>query len=294
MRVNGLDVARRPGDKQVDSHRGAEFSRGRVRTMPPLKLALVLESLGRPLREALDVAAMLGPAGIQVDAAGPLAPDALTQTGRREFRNLLRSRDLELAALGCPLRHGFDVAENLDRRIAHVKNVLSLAYDLGQRIVIAHGGRLDLDEQHACFPFLRDSLTDLARHGDRVGAVLALEAGVASPAAVVTLLDRFDTAGLGVNLDPCSLLMHDHDPVLAVRTWQRRITHVHARDARRSRPDREAAEVALGAGDVDWTALLGALEEVGYHGPLTIKRGRARDPVAEMRSAIEFLRRLVG
>jgi sugar phosphate isomerase/epimerase len=255
---------------------------------------LVLESLGLPLREALDVAATLGTVGIQVDAAGPLAPDALTQTGRREFRNLLRSRNLELVALGCPLRHGFDVAENLDRRIGHVKNVLGLAYDLGPRIVVAYGGRLDLDDQHASFPFLRDSLADLARHGDRVGAILSLEAGAETPAAVATLLDRFDTAGLGVNLDPCSLLMHGHDPVLAVRTWQRRITHVHARDARSGRPDRGAAEVALGAGDVDWTSLLGALEEVGYHGPLTIKRGRTSDPVAEMRSAIQFLRRLAG
>ena len=35
-----------------------------------------------------------------------LAPDRLSQTGRREFRHLLRGHNLELTAVGCPLRRG--------------------------------------------------------------------------------------------------------------------------------------------------------------------------------------------
>jgi sugar phosphate isomerase/epimerase len=262
--------------------------------MSLLKLAVVLESLGRPVREALDIAATLGVTGVQVDAAGPLAPSQLTQTGRREFRHLLRARGLELVALGCPLRHGFDHAEGLEARVELVRQTLSLAYDLGPRVVIAYGGPLDLDEKHPAFPFLHDSLTDLARHGDRVGATLALETGVEALETVPLLLARFDSAGLGLNLDPASLLLHRHDPLTAVRAWKERIVHVHARDARPGRPDRGAIEVPLGAGDVDWIAFLGALEEVGYRGALTIKRGPTADPRGELLAGVRFLRRLIG
>ena len=33
----------------------------------------------------------MGVAGIQVDAAGDLSPNQLSETGRREFRNILRA-----------------------------------------------------------------------------------------------------------------------------------------------------------------------------------------------------------
>ena len=51
-------------------------------------------------------------AGVQVDAVGDLSPDRLTETGRRELKNLLRTYDQELTALNCPLRRGLDVPEN--------------------------------------------------------------------------------------------------------------------------------------------------------------------------------------
>ena len=84
--------------------------------MHSLRLGIHLESLGLPLRRGLQEAARLGVAGVQLDAAGDLSPHALSQTGRRELRHLLRSHNLELTALGCPLRHGLDAPENQDAR----------------------------------------------------------------------------------------------------------------------------------------------------------------------------------
>src|SRR6516162_1063668 len=98
--------------------------------MNRLKIGIRLESLELPLRRALQEAERLGVAGVQVDAAGDLAPNALSQTGRREFRHLLRSHNLELTALGCPLRHGLDTPENQEQRIDYVRKVLSLSFDL--------------------------------------------------------------------------------------------------------------------------------------------------------------------
>src|SRR5437868_5844771 len=101
--------------------------------MKRLTLGIRLESFGLPLRKALAESSRLGVSGVQVDAAGDLSPSQLSQTGRREFRHLLRSYNLELTALGCPLRHGLDIAENQQPRLEHIRNVMSLSFDLGPR-----------------------------------------------------------------------------------------------------------------------------------------------------------------
>ena len=58
--------------------------------MKPLRIGIVVESTQLPLRSAVEAAARMGARGIQVDAVRDLAPEALGETGRREFRNLLR------------------------------------------------------------------------------------------------------------------------------------------------------------------------------------------------------------
>src|SRR5579883_1367750 len=92
------------------------------------KIGIRLESLGLPLRRGLLEAERLGVSGVQVDAVGDLAPKALSETGRREFRHLLRAHNLELTALGCPLRRGLDATEDQQPRIEHVQKVLSLRF----------------------------------------------------------------------------------------------------------------------------------------------------------------------
>jgi sugar phosphate isomerase/epimerase len=262
--------------------------------MPRMQIGVVLESLGRPLREGLRLASALGVAGVQIDAAGPLAPEQLSQTGRKEFRHLLRSLNLELTALGCPLRHGFDVEAGLDRRIAYVQSALTLAYDLGPRVVIACAGLIPEDEQQPARQFLQHGLTAVGRHGERVGATLALEAGLEAPGVLKALLGRITPGGLAVHVDPATLLGRGHDPAAAVREFATLVVHAQARDTRPHRPDRDAQEVPLGGGDVDWTAFLGALEEVGYHGWLTIKRGPSANPAADIQAGVALLQRLVG
>jgi sugar phosphate isomerase/epimerase len=262
--------------------------------MARYRLGIRLESLGKPLRLALQVASSLGVSGVRVDAVGDLAPDNLSQTGRREIRNLLRSYHLELTALGCPLRHGLAVEQGLEARLAHVSKVLSLAYELGPRIVVTSAGAIPQEEANPARLILRDSLTSLGRHGERVGATLALEAGQEPPATLRTFLSTLTCGGLGVDVDPATLLMRGLDPYQCVRELSGLIVHVHPRDARVTGADRDAQEVPLGHGDIDWTAFLGALEEVGYHGWLTIKRGLSTDPVADIKAGVAFLRRLIG
>jgi sugar phosphate isomerase/epimerase len=262
--------------------------------MSKLKIGIYLESLGLPLRRALQQAERLGVTGVQVDAVGDLSPNVLTQTGRREFRHLLRSHNLELTALGCPLRRGLDSPDNLEGRIDHLRRVLSLAFDLGPRIAIVQAGKIPEDPEDPTGMFLTESLWTLGQHGDRVGATLALETGWESGQVLRAFLDRFDIGSLGVNYDPANLLMHGFDVFDSLRALSGKIVHAHAKDARAARTSRAAQEVPLGHGDIDWMHFLAALEEIEYRGWLVIEREVGDNRVADIASGVAFLRRFVG
>jgi sugar phosphate isomerase/epimerase len=263
--------------------------------MNRLKIGVRLESLGLPLRKALQHVAGLGVGGVQVDSVGDLSPSRLGETGRREFRHLLRSYNLELTALGCPLRHGLDVAEDQQPRLEHVRKVMQLSYDLGPRRVVLEAGRLPTPEEAGTprAALLDEAMTELSRFGDRVGVLLCLETGLESGQAMREYLDRFDTGSLGVNLDPANLLINGFDVPESIRALHGKVYHSHAKDARKGRVSRAAQEVPVGAGDIDWMAYLGALEEVEYRGWLTIERETGDNRVADVDAAVAFLRRFL-
>jgi sugar phosphate isomerase/epimerase len=262
--------------------------------MNRMKIGIHLECLGLPLRQALSQAQRLGVGGVQVDAQGDLAPNALTQTGRREFRNLLRAHNLELTALGCSLRRGLDSAEDQQPRLEHVRKVMALSFDLGPRVVVVQAGAVPDDLDSPRGRLLKEALDDLGPYGDRTGVRLALETGLESGAALAAFLKRFDAGSLGANLDPANLLLHGFDPYEAVRDLGALIVHSHAHDARRASASRTAQEVPVGHGDIDWLRYLEALEEVEYRGWLTVEREQGDNRLADVAASVAFLRRLVG
>jgi L-ribulose-5-phosphate 3-epimerase len=258
------------------------------------KIGVRLESLGLPLRPALEQVRRMGVTGVQVDAVGDLGPERLSQTGRREFRNLLRVHNLELTALGCPLRRGLDVPDGQEERIDRLRDTLAMSFDLGPRIVIVEAGRIPETEDDPRLVLMTEALLALGQHGDRVGATLALETGLNNGAVVRKFLDRFDTGGLGVNFDPANFMMHGFNLYESARVLREKIVHTHAKDAREAGASRQAQEVPLGHGDIDWLTYLGVLEEIDYRGWLTIEREGGDNRVAELAAGVQFLRRLVG
>jgi len=260
--------------------------------MARLKIGIDLAALELPLRRALEEAQRLTVAGVQLDAAGDLAPRQLSETGRRQVRQWLRVHDLECAALRCPLRRGLDVAENQEARIDHVKEVMSLSFDLGPRVVAVEAGRPPEGDEPAARRF-REALDALARHGDRVGVTLALETGQESGEKFRALLEQFDTGSLAANFDPANLLIHGHGPYESARALHGRIAHLVARDARRAGASRAAQEVPLGHGDIDWLYFMGVLEEIGYRGWVTVARESGADRPADVAAGVAFLRRVI-
>jgi L-ribulose-5-phosphate 3-epimerase len=271
--------------------------------MGQIKLGISLKSLGLPFRRSLGPAQKLGVAAIELEATGELLPQSLTQTGRREITHLLRSHDLGVSALVCPLRRGLDVAEDLEPRMEQIRLTMALAFDFGPRLVIIQAGKISEPSPGAGEPsrvkerltddspaaLMRESLDALGRHGDRTGVTIALDTGLDSPEAMMTFLKRFDVGSLAVNFNPANLVISGHDPYGAVRTFNKRMAHAHAQDARRISPNRMAT-VPLGHGDLDWMQLLANFEEIEYRGGLTI----LGDSGAELMAGVSFLRRFVA
>jgi sugar phosphate isomerase/epimerase len=260
--------------------------------MARLKIGIDLTALELPLRRGLEEAQRLSVAGVQFDAVGELAPRQLSETGRRQLKQWLRAHDLEAAALRCPLRRGLDVAENQEARIDHIKDVMSLSFDLGPRLVLIEAGRPPEGDEAAARRF-HEALEALGRYGDRTGTTLALETGPEIGEKLRALLEQLDTGSLAANLDPANLLMHGHSPFESARALHGRIAYVSARDARRAGANRAAQEVPLGHGDIDWLFFLGVLEEVGYRGWITVVREGGTNRRTDVASGVAFLRRVV-
>jgi L-ribulose-5-phosphate 3-epimerase len=262
--------------------------------MKHLKLAVRVDSLGLPLRKALSEASRMGVTGVQIDAVGDLSPKTLSDSGRREFRSILRSYNLELTALGCPLRRGLESAEDQQQRLEHVRQVMSLSAELGPRLTIVAAGQVPEAADTPEANRLRESLLDVGRHGDRTGTTLALETGLESGAALAEYLTTFDTGSLGANLDPANLLLNRLDPMAAVMELRGWIRHVHARDGRKGSASRAGREVPVGAGDIDWLSFFEALEQAEYRGWVAVEREEGNDRLADVAAGVDFLRRVMG
>lgn len=258
-----------------------------------MRIGICLSSLELSVRAGIAEARRLGVRGVQLDAQGDLLPNRLTATGQRELRVLLRSNDLELTALNCPLRHGLDYTPDQDARLQYVRDIMTLAVELGTANVIVPLPRVPNENAGARGVVLRDSLVDLGRHADRIGARLALEMGLDAGATVNDFLASLPVAGLAINYDPANLLTHGYDPVANLTPLTGRIVHTHARDARLANVSQGLTEVALGAGDIDWLRYVALLGASGYTGFLTIERSGGSDRRGDVGRSVPFLKRLL-
>jgi sugar phosphate isomerase/epimerase len=254
-----------------------------------MKLAVSLEALGGPFRTALSSAAKLGVGGVQWNAVGELAPERLTATGRREIQQLLSTHGLSLSALACPLRRGLDDPADLEPRLARIRDVMALSFELGARLVVIEPGRLPPSDDPRA-DTLTESLTNLSQYGDRTGTVLALQTGLDSGKTLVEWLGRFDTGSLGASFHPANWMIHEFDPIAELPLLRGRVVYVQASDARRNRADRVAAALPLGHGDLDWLQIAGSLAGIDYRG--WVAADRAGSP-ADIAAGVALLKRLM-
>jgi sugar phosphate isomerase/epimerase len=257
-----------------------------------LPLGLRLNS-SRPLREQIAEAARLGARGVVIDAVGDLAPDRLSETGRREIRHLLRSVELSLIALSLPTRRPFDTIDQLDDRLRRAERAFVLAFELGTARVLARVGALPPEAEPARRDVFVSALRELGRRADHRGVRLAIETGTEPGDVLAALLDSLDTPGLAASVDPATLLQNRIDPAATTRSLGQWVVHAYATDAATAAGNVIRSMPASGfhGSVLDWEEYLGALEEIHYDGFLTVAPDPGRDVATQFKAMAEHLKR---
>lgn len=271
-------------------------------------IGVILDSFQKSIPESLKIAADMGAKGIQVYSTyGELSPKKLTGSKRRDFLNMVKDHGLVISALCGDLGHGFGNPEKNPQLIEDSKRILDLAKELETDIVTTHIGVVPVDPSHPRFRIMQDACGELAAYADSLNAHFAIETGPETSATLKSFLDTLHSTGVAVNLDPANLVMvTGDDPVQAVHNLKDYIVHTHAKDGRKlydldpeiiyrvveADPVTNPAfiELPLGEGDVPFEPYLKALDEIGYHGFLTIEREVGDDPTRDILAAVDFLK----
>lgn len=283
--------------------------------MPNLKISVMLGNLKMDPYEGMKKVAEMGVPGIHISCGGGVfAPTNLDAAARKKLVEHVKSLGLEISAISA---WGGNVdlteREGAEENVANGKELLSLAADLGCGIWQAHIGIMPRETSDPKWQVLVDNAAQLAEHGDKVGACLAIETGPEPPVVVKRLIDTIGSKAIRVNYDPANLILwprglvdrgladhYDKDealaeflPVEGVKVLGEYIVHTHAKDALVHDDGKgQRQEVPLGTGWVDWTRYVELLDAAGYNGYFAIERETGEDPVGDIERAVAFLRTL--
>ncbi|MEX0717966.1 MAG: sugar phosphate isomerase/epimerase family protein [Planctomycetaceae bacterium] len=259
--------------------------------MFPLKIAIATHVFPGPLRKSLRAAAKCGAKGVQIDVRDQFPLEDLGETARRELLHHLSELGLSLASLAFPLRRPLAEEQGLEVRLDALRRAMTLAFQLKAKTLTTRIGPIPADAQSTEFKLLVDVLNDLARHGNHVGAVLAIAPGRASAETLAKLAAQVTAGPFGFDYDPAAFIVAGHDPLAALRDLHRSVVHVRVRDAIQD-VDGSGVEVPVGRGEVDWPETLALFAEMDYRGWLAVDRTGGDDAAGDVVRAAEFLQQV--
>ena len=282
--------------------------------MYDFKIGAMVESFRLDTFDAIRKAADVGAEGLQMYATrGENAPENMTEERKRELIRTVRDSGLVFSAICGDLGKGFGNRELNAANIEKSKRIVDLALELGTNIVTTHIGVVPSNPEHERYKIMQEACHELAEYADSVGARFAVETGPEKSETLKGFLDSLGSKGVSVNLDPANLVMVvGDDPVNAVHNLKDYIVHTHAKDGvmlKSTNPEyiygvysmppelrgqKFFREVPLGEGSVDFAKYLAALDEIGYHGFLTIEREVGENPERDISMAVEFLKKHIG
>ena len=165
----------------------------------------------------------------------------------------------------------------------------------------------------AGFQKIKELWTPIFDEFDACGVKFALEVHPTEIAfdyySTLKLMETFEwRETLGLNFDPSHLLWQGVDPCIFLRDFSRRIYHVHMKDVR-VKPDGRAGIlgshiefgdtrrgwnfVSLGHGNVDFDGIIRELNQMGYHGPLSVEwEDSGMERIFGATEALEFTRKI--
>jgi sugar phosphate isomerase/epimerase len=131
-----------------------------------------------------------------------------------------------------------------------------------------------------------------SEYGVRTG----LETGQEGAATLLRFLQNVSEFDVGVNFDPANMLLYGSgEPIEALRSLLSFVKQVHIKDATRSpQAGVWGEEVVVGTGEVDWREFFTVLDSGKFSGYLAIEREAGNNRAGDIRTAKEYLDKLVG
>ncbi|MFP3902604.1 MAG: sugar phosphate isomerase/epimerase family protein [Armatimonadota bacterium] len=278
--------------------------------MADLKIAVMLSNLRMDYYDGMEVVADMGVPGLHISVTREgFRPEDLDTSDRKKLMDHITSLGLEVSAVSA-WGGNVDLGEedNWHENIEWGKRIMDLAVDLESGIWQGHCGIMPERPGSPEWQRFIDAFGQLAEHGEKVGACLAIETGPEPPFVLRRLLDIIDSEAIRINWDPANLIMwparfcqergEEYDQLKWFEKFQPNegalaladeIVHTHAKDGL-VHEDGTREEVPLGEGWVDWPRYIGYLLDSGYDGYFAIERETGDDPVGDIQAAVDFLR----
>lgn len=255
-----------------------------------IQIAIAVGSLRMPLKNALQTAGSLKCSSVEIEARHYLKPSDLSTSGVRQIRKLLNDLNLQVAAIRFETRRGLNHPDQIDRRVAAVKDAMRMAVDLGCSTLVGWIGPPDDPEGDG--ELLRDVLIDLGRFGDHYGCFFSALTRATSASQLAQTLSASGEHNLFLAVDPNALLAGGHDPIPDDEAADL-VRIVYAVDGV---PERSHAAgvrpVALGRGVVDLPQMLAKLGDRQFFGPYVVDPGWNDHPLQAATQAVDFLRQI--
>lgn len=253
----------------------------------PLALG-VMTSLRQEPAEVFAKVAELGFTTCQLSSPPDsylFGPEAKERTAR--FRAAMEASGITVTAVfimypghiwnlfGGPRTIGLVPTDTRGERVVRAVRISNWAKEAGINAVTSHIGFIPEDpEDREYQPFIR-TMQALVDYFIDNGQTFAFETGQETAQTLVRTIQDIDRGEhVGINLDPANLLLYGKSvPMQVVDLVAPYVFNTHCKDGKPPAPGEGLGhEYPLGEGDVDIKALIPALYERGYRGPLTIER----------------------
>ncbi|MHB1295254.1 MAG: sugar phosphate isomerase/epimerase family protein [Anaerolineae bacterium] len=191
--------------------------------------------------------------------------------------------------------YGGAVEAPADEAIAYYERAIKFARALDCSVVSGLTGRDNTKTVDENLPLFKERFEPIARIAANYGVRLAMEPWPGSvlghgpyrwtnlattPELWDKLFDAVPDEAFGLEYDPSHLAWQEIDYVQAIRDYGTRIYHMHAKDITYDRALLKRVGVhgsgwwrfvIPGLGELDWSAIFGALSEVGYAGDIAVE-----------------------
>jgi D-psicose/D-tagatose/L-ribulose 3-epimerase len=209
-------------------------------------------------------------------------------------RELLERLDLE-ATTCLVMPPGRDLVTDDRAQVADTQSYLigclDVAAVIGAGVVagpayapVGRTWHMSADERAHTIDRLVEALAPVVAHAEDSGVALGIEplnryetSLINTVAQALEIVERLDSPACGVALDTFHMNIEEKDPAAAIRAARGRIAHVQVCGNDRGAP---------GSDHTDWQAIVKALDDAGYRGPLCIESFSAGNVVLARAASI--------